>query len=58
MIIEIFNVEIVFNHIMLKINLISTKNYCHVDMPQEDNEILKYNHRKNLLEDHLLFMLT
>ena len=32
--------------------------YCHVEMPDEDNKILKYNYVDKSLKDHLWFMLT
>ena len=32
--------------------------YCHVEMPDEDNKILKYNYGDTSLKDPLWFMLT
>ena len=32
--------------------------YCYVEMPKEDNKILKYKHGEKSMKFHLLFMLT
>ena len=54
---EIFIVKIVFIHIEQKKNskkdekVRKNHDYCYIEMPDEDNKILKYNHRKKSLKD-------
>ena len=55
---------IFFTHIVQKkklkkhYNVCKNQDRCYVEMPSEDNKILKYNHGGNSIKFHLLFMLT
>ena len=50
---EIFIVWAVFIHLELKMPLKNMKNndYCHIELPYNDNNTLKYNHREKSLKE-------